>query len=269
MTTFLATLGQRPEAITVALDVLRQRYQYGTVVILHTEPRASRIVEALGELQSVLETGYEDTVIHYREVKGVAGQPVLDITSSHTAEDYFRGVYAILHDYMLMGDSLHLLVAGGRKAMSIYALLAAALVFRGQDRVWTVLTPEHLLKPGRFHIPAGWQHEIQVVTLPLFTARLTPGGRDSDPFALVNRRQDQRADFLARLTKQERVLADLFTEHPYATDVELGGMLDKSPRTVENQLGSIYKKLAVFFDDSEKIGDKRRLLADLLLGRLD
>lgn len=40
-TVFLATLGQCPEAITLALDRLHERYQYADVILLHTDPQAS------------------------------------------------------------------------------------------------------------------------------------------------------------------------------------------------------------------------------------
>ncbi|NOG51119.1 MAG: hypothetical protein HND48_18040 [Chloroflexi bacterium] len=36
--------------------------------------------------------------------------------------------------------------------MSIYATLAASALFGHADRVWVVLSPDHVIAPGKFHI---------------------------------------------------------------------------------------------------------------------
>ena len=51
---FLALLGQRPQAITIALDVLLPRYNYQRIGILHTDPQASMIDMAYQQLHEVL-----------------------------------------------------------------------------------------------------------------------------------------------------------------------------------------------------------------------
>ncbi len=54
----LATLGQRPETITIALDLLPDRYPIETVVVVHTEPNVSGIHAAIKTLQGVMTSNY-------------------------------------------------------------------------------------------------------------------------------------------------------------------------------------------------------------------
>lgn len=265
---FLATLGQRPEAITVALDLLRERYPIQQVAILHTEPNYSGIAEALANLKPVLNNDYNGLAVRYHELTGLDGDGIIDISTQNAAEGYYNSIYDVLVTYKQHGDRLHLLVAGGRKAMSIYATLAAGLVFRGRDRLWTVLSPVEILRHGLFHIPPGWREEVQLVALPLITARVVDGTAQT-PAHIINRRQNIYHDFYQRLSKQERILVDMLQQHPYAGDNDVAELLHKSPRTVQNQLRSIYQKVTGFFDFGERITDKRRLLIDLILGRLD
>ncbi len=50
--------------------------------------------------------------------------------------------------------------------MTIYATLAAALIFGPRDRVWTVLSPPNLIREGLFHLPPGTRDQVILVDLP-------------------------------------------------------------------------------------------------------
>lgn len=268
----LATLGQRPEAITMALDALQPRIAIQTLVILHTEPQLSGIAPALEALRTVLATDYPELMVDWCELICRDGAPLLDIHDQRTAEDYYHAIYAELLRYKQQRDTLHLLVAGGRKAMSIYATLAAGLLFTERDRVWTVLSPPRLIQqPGVFHAPDGLREQVQLVQLPLLPSRLLLGSVPDDvvrdPNALVNDRQSRRVQFLQKLTTQERLLAETIAQHRYDSNQELADLLHKGKRTVEAQLRSIYDKLSSFLDYGEQISNKRQALLDLLLER--
>jgi len=131
--------------------------------------------------------------------------------------------------------------------------------------VWTVLSPESMLaKPGQFHIPAGMRDQVQLVELPLRPAHIAPG---TTVEVLLERPISSRLDaFLAKLTPAEREVAELLRRNPYASNDELGKIVHKSGRTVENQLASIYDKLIGFLDYGETIGNKRQVLLDILRG---
>ena len=267
----LATLGQRPEAITLGLDRLCERYRISAVGIIHTEPTVSGIAEALTELKPILAHDYPTLAVSYHELTRPNGAPLIDISDQTSAADYFRSIYHVLLDFKAQHEGLHLIVAGGRKAMSIYATLAAALVFGQQDRVWTVLSSSALLEQsGQFHAPPGWRDQVQIVEMPLVPARLAliPETLRDDPLALVARMQDRRADFLAKLTVQQRHLAELYEQHPDATNTELGQMLGKSARTVENHFRAIYNTMIGFLEFGETVRHKRQTLLELLRGHL-
>lgn len=261
MYVFLATMGERPEAITVALERLRMRYVYDEVAILHTSRTASRIGEALHALEAVLQA--QDIPLRCHELCLPDGGPLIDITDAISADAYYRVVLDTLSSYRERGYHQHLLVSGGRKAMSIYATLAAGVVFnRPHDRVWTVLSPPRMLQSGQWHIPPGELDNVHVVDMPLVTARLAPG---ADPRHYAEQsRQDDRAAFLAKLTERQRELVETLRSHPDATNGDLAALLHKSEKTVENQFVAVYNKMIGFFDLGETIRHKRETLLSLL-----
>ncbi len=252
----ITTLGQRPEAITVALDVLLQRVDITHVCITHTHPEHSEIALALASLKKVIRRDYRGFETTYRELRVSDNDPLLDVVDQITAEAYFRGVYSVLTDYRRQGFTLHVLVAGGRKAMSIYATLAAARVLSKMDSLWTVLTPSPLMQSGQYHMPVGLADQVHVIQLPLFDVD-TPDW------------ESRRSVFLRVLPKKEREVAQMLTQHPYLRDKELARLLGKSVRTVQNQLASIYDRLEAYLDISQDVVDTRHVLIDLLLGRLE
>lgn len=269
----ITTLGQRPEAITMAFDQLDLQYNYTEVVVLHTEPTHSGIAKSLSTLREVFETDYEGLAVSWREIYRANGAGLLDVQDEVSAQDYHNGVLSALHEYKVRGDWVHLLVSGGRKAMSIYATLAASVVFTKWDRVWTILShPQIVSQRGVFHVPEGWESQVNIVRLPILTLR-TPANDPhfpQDPTIMLTHRQNIREDFLRRLTKAERTLVELLTHRPRATTPELATELMKSHKTIEHQFTSIYKKMIGFLDYGFEDVDatkRRHILLDILLDR--
>lgn len=269
MIIFLATIGQRPQAITMALDVLLQRHSYECIGLLHTEPEYSGIASAYQQLEAVLLEEYSAIPLVNHELQYENGTPLIDITDLRSADAYFHAVADVLYHYRIQNIPIHLLIAGGRKAMSVYATLAATLLFGEQDRVWTVLAPADLMAAGVFRIPAGRYEDVHVVNLPVRPSRTIPG-------ALVERKLTDilkpeispRERFQADLTRQERLITEALRERPYASNEELAIYLQKSAKTVENQFRSIYRKLSYYFDADVTTPRKRQLLLDVLAGRV-
>ncbi len=267
---FLATLGQRPEAITMVLDALLPRYHYAEVVILHTDAERSGIAKAYRQLHHALEAGYPDLNVRGVTLCYANGLPLIDITNQQSAEAYYVSLLEVLRQYRVQYIPIHLLVAGGRKAMSIYAAVAAGLLFGEHDRLWTIHTPPELMQEGKFHAPVGMQDRIQVIPLPVTPSRLLPGGMaNEDVQQLVQRsRTSPRQMFLQSLTTEERRLTETLLQYPYAENWKLGEVLGKSPKTIENQFRSVYSKLAACFDLNTESKRKRQALLDVLLGRV-
>lgn len=264
-TVFLATLGQRPEAITVAFDRLRERHDYEAIGVLHTNREASGIAEAYTRLYAVLKADYPGVRVFWHEIVCTDGSPLLDVTNQDTANAYHKGVFAVLNDYRKRDYHQHLLISGGRKAMAAYALSAASYAFTPpHDKCWVVLSDERLMSvAGRFHAGAGEREQVQMVELPLLTARLMPG---SDAEAVFQRHDTPREGFLHTLSRAERCLCDMLQSYPHADSASLGELLSKSPRTVEAQLASIYNKMCIYFENPMETRNKRGLLMDILRG---
>ncbi|MCC7207464.1 MAG: hypothetical protein IT323_09165, partial [Anaerolineae bacterium] len=257
---YLATLGQRPEAITVAFDKLCEQYDFVEAIILHTEPRHSAIAEAYTRLREVFAAEYDGLPVRWVQITRENGDPLLDITDQDGATSYMRGIYREMRACKRAGDTLHLLVAGGRKAMSIYATLAASYLFGPHDRVWTVLSPSEMLaEPGVWHIPPGLRDRVQLVDLPVLPARLQPADREQfdDPLELVAWRRQPREALFSMLSEAECQIVQLLERHPRATNVDLARMLSKDERTIENQLRSVYRKLERVTDVDGPLNRKR------------
>lgn len=216
MDIFLATLGRRPEAITVALDLILIQQPMSKVAVLHTEPAQSSIAAALADLKIVLASDYPQLEPAYHEIRGHNDSPLYDMVDESAATAYFREIYSVLRQYRQAGYQLHLLVSGGRKAMSVYVALAAALVFSSRDRLWTVLSSGALVEQvGKYHVPPRWRDQVQLVELPLLPARLVVGAVPpetlNDPMTLVERLQNRRQEFLSKLTSAQREVVILLS----------------------------------------------------------
>lgn len=259
---FVATLGQRPEAITVALDALMDSVHIHRSIIIHTDPRAANLADAYASLKSVLDTDYSIPV-EWREVRHADGRPLSEITTREAAEGYFKHLYNTLRE-LKQHCTVYLLVSSGRKPMSIYATLAASALFGHADRVWVVLSPDHVIAPGKFHIKSRERRHVQLVDLPLVAARFAPGMAPENVEEFLTLRRDARTLFMVKLSDEERNVVETLMKHPYSTNGQLALVLGKSPRTIDNQLSSVYGKLVAFLDSGEHVKDKKRLLVDFL-----
>lgn len=253
---FVATLGQRPEAITMALDELYPRCQFVEVGILSTDPTYSDIAASYAALQQALEQGYPDLFVQPHYLQRRNGDTLLDIVDEATGEDYYHAVRQVLQGYRARGDCVHLLVSGGRKAMSIYATLAAIATFGRQDKVWTVLSSKHYLaQPGVFHAEEGHTRMVSLPVLDVQTA--------------VTVHQSPRQRLFDLLTQQESELATFYSRHPYATNEDMAQALGKVEKTIENQFSGIYKKMLEDLGYRVERAKRRQFLLDILLDRID
>lgn len=261
---YLATLGQRPEIVTIALDWLLPRYPITTVVILHTDPVGSPIASAFNQLRPQLEKYSPSLTITPHEIKGESGEHLTDISDTFSAESYYRAMIRCLSAYKHGRNTLHLMMGGGRKAMSAYAVLAATTLFDAQDKVWALLSePELIQKRGQFHLNDADHDKIQMVALPIQPTRLAPG---ADALAMSAQRQHPRTHFLAKLTRKQREIAELLTRHPTASNYEIAAQLKRAQSTVEKHLEAIYDKMVGFYDGGESVQHRRNALIALLRG---
>ncbi len=274
---FVATLGQAPGAITMALDRLQLRIPtLDTVALLHTSPTLSAISEQFELLQRELAHERPAYRVLLREITDMSGQPLIDIVDEPTSRAYFRGVWSVLREFKQQGYTIHLLIAGGRKAMSIYAMLAATFALQSGDRVWTIHSPDAVIKAQAFwlrQVPIELRDNIKLISLPIFPLRLAPVSGDmrfEEIEQYMERRQHLGEDFLNQLSPKEQLVAAAIRQNPYAENKLLGQHLFIDARTVETHLQNIYQKMRFYLDRGDQLPkhQMRQVLIDLISGRL-
>lgn len=267
---YLATVGQRPQAITVAFDVLKERYVYDRIGLLHTDPERSGIADPLRALTAEIARAYPRLPLDRHEIRDLSGGPLLDIEDDSAAEAYFYGVLDALLAYKQDNYNVHLMVAGGRKAMSVYAVYAASLLLDEYDAVWTVLTPKEIMDRGAYHVRPADRGRIQVTPLPFLPSRFAPTTLETltreDIIEHLRRRLNRKEMLLSRLTPAQLRVANTLAAHEDYSDEQIARLLVLSVKTVQRHLQDIYDTIRSVFDFGEKIRDVRLALIKIMKG---
>ncbi|MCS7001241.1 MAG: CRISPR-associated ring nuclease [Dehalococcoidia bacterium] len=269
-TTYLATVGQRPQAITMAFDALHDRYRFARIGLLHTDERRSGIASALRDLRHELARAYPSIPVELYPLTDSAGQPLLDIEDDATGDAYFSGVLDALLAIKQRGDTVHLMVAGGRKAMAIYAVYAASLVLTEFDAVWSVNAPSDILASGAYHVGPADRHRVTVTPLPYLPSRFAPTTlatlSRADLVEYQRRRLSRKELLLSRLSPAQRRVVNVLALHDDFTDEQIAATLSLSPKTVHHHLEHVYRHMRAVFDFGDRIRDPRLTLIKILKG---
>lgn len=247
----IATLGTEPQVVTLTLDLLQAKgYVISKIIVVHTAARPVR--SALNILQQELShlKGCPYRTIAIESDKG----HITDIATEADTAALLRTLYHVVLTEKRAGRLVHLGIAGGRKPMAIYAMVVAQLLFDQDDRVWHLLSPEW--KPGsRRTMHAAPGDHVSLVPVPVLrwstvSPVLTELALREDPWEAIQaqrfmqQEEDRRRkrDFLEHwLTPAERKvvwLASLGLDN-----AAIAQRLDKSEKTIANQLTNIYAKL--------------------------
>ncbi len=130
---------------------------------------------------------------------------------------------------------MHLSIAGGRKTMTAFAMAAAHLVFDRTDRIWHLVSSDRLQQIKALHCPGN--ESAQLVPVPVTSWALP----DQDVTS-------QYINFTEKiLSPAEREVATLLLQTGLSNH-ELAKTLQKSPKTIANQLSRVYAKLQDYLD---------------------
>jgi DNA-binding CsgD family transcriptional regulator len=257
----LATLGAEPQIIPLATSLLLAREPLAAVIVLHTAADLPPVATALPMLQAAF--------------AGQAGWPPLrldplpldDVLAPAELDLFAERLYTQLRGWAQQGARLHLLLAGGRKSMAMVGMSVAQLVLGPDDHVWYLHSSEDLRRSGRTAPADG--DAVTLVPIPLprlavappaFLAALQSPTRAGALAALDARHGERLRHFLAHdLTAAERDVA-LLMARELLTVEQAAQQLNKSAKTVTNQLNSIYSKLESAFGLSPDVGLKREFL---------
>lgn len=259
--TLIATLGSEPQVVTAGLDLLlKQGVNVHSVEIVHTSATPdSPIHEAVLKLTQACQD-YSAPLceaFHFHPLL-VNGIPVADVESASASQAVFRLLYTCVWNAKQRGDIVHLLIAGGRKTMSIYGMVVGQMLFDESDHLWHLFSAGDFLTSKRMHPQPGDQVELSEIPV-IRWSEISPiiGVLRSSEDAMsaletirsfqIERRNKEVERFIQKhLTPAERrVVACLLEEGE--GDEEIAQRLHLSPRTVEQHLRSVYAKAQDFW----------------------
>lgn len=246
---FIATLGAEPQVVTLALDTLLARgFPVHRVLVAHTDPTLEPIRTAVQTLRLAFgrDSIYGNSLLfNLHTLTGEHGA-LSDVQTAWQVQAAFHSFYTLLRQHKQAGHRVHFCIAGGRKTLTIAAIMAAQGTLTREDHVWHLLSEQALLNSRSLHAPAG--KEAAIIQLPLL--------REPDDREHARRLMD-------KLSRAERTVLSLLLEGGQS-NAAIAAHLHKSPRTIANQLTSIYQKTQVIFELPAP-PDRSSLIA--LLGR--
>ncbi|HID10964.1 MAG TPA: hypothetical protein EYP17_06650, partial [Candidatus Latescibacteria bacterium] len=165
--TLVATLGTEPQVVTLVLDGLLERgYVIRRTVVVHTDDSVEPVRTAVFKLKSEASQYYA----HLSPPIKFTFEPIeeehccpQDTLTEEDAGAAFKTLYRVILGEKRVGYRIHLSIAGGRKAMAVYGMAVAQLLFDEEDRVWHVVSEEVLHSRERLHA----EPDERVVLVPI------------------------------------------------------------------------------------------------------
>lgn len=258
----IATLGSEPQVITTTLDLLsRAGESIRKTVVVHTAPQDHIISAALHALREEFSRSPYNSMYDLQliPIQDKLGSPVPDVEKPLETEAAFSTIYNEIRSAKMNQMKVHLLIAGGRKTLSLFGMAAAQILFDQDDLLWHLSSGDEYRNSKRMHPQPG--DETHLIPIPVIrwsqvSPILTDLNQFIDPFQAVDYLQklqiDQKIEkirvFIAdTLTPgEERVVSLLATQG--LSDNQIAERLILSPRTVEGHLRSAYAKAAAHWE---------------------
>lgn len=198
---FIATLGNAPQVVTLALDHLLPTYKFVEVCVIHTDstPGPQQPQMKFGTMHETVvaldneflypklidsppqekawrvdyptpdeqyyQFTYRRVTIHRMEQKpGELAVPVsvYDVETEENSRASFRTIYQIVRRYKEQRAMIQFCIAGGRKSMSVFGMAAAQLLFTAGDKLWHLVSPYPFMHSKKMHDAGGETHLISI-----------------------------------------------------------------------------------------------------------
>lgn len=249
----ISTLGSKPQLITLALDCLRDMGESPeAVVVIHASKARFHTKVALEKIERDLAEAGSSAQFVFVELKR-DGKALEDITSPEEVETAFQELYSEVRNAKLIDRKVHLLIAGGRRTLTVAGMAAAQMVFDDEDHLWHLASHPALEESGRMHAAQGeW---ARLIPIPVITwGRLSPVfdvlRKEENPFDAAQKLRTLRLHeqwdrarifILTKLSPAERGVVELLVRNGL-TQNEIAKRLSLSARTVEEHVRSAYRK---------------------------
>ncbi|MBV7331747.1 LuxR C-terminal-related transcriptional regulator [Chloroflexi bacterium TSY] len=262
----VATLGTEPQIVSLAAQSLTRgaapiERRLDAIVVLHTNRQDTPIGVAVSTLETLFAAHPRWPPLRLQHI------PDDDVVTPEQISTFADVLYAVLRVELQANRRVHLLLSGGRKPMSMVGLTVAQLLFGPQDRVWLLQSEEQLRLSRRALLQPDDEVVLMEVPLPnlhlappVFTRTMQAPTRDDALRTLAQQKQSHHQRFVeVVLTPAEREVVALVAQEVLTTEA-VASRLHKSPKTVTNQLNTIYSKLEAEFDLHPDHSIKREFL---------
>lgn len=244
---FIATLGNAPQVVTLALDQLITRRPFVEVCVIHTDdrPEPERAARGLATMHETVQR-LDQEFINRLEIEAPPGEkaweadyrieggrhrltyrrvlirrleqrpgqlatyaPVRDVETEENSRAAFRTIYQVVRRYKEQRAIVHLSVAGGRKSMSVFGMAAAQLLFGPGDAVWHVVSRDEFMDTRAMHDTRDQSRLVPIpfVRLSALNPVLASLITSSDPYDAIEAQENFLQ--LVDLRRKDRFLQSL------------------------------------------------------------
>jgi DNA-binding CsgD family transcriptional regulator len=230
----------------------------GTLIIIHASKARAETQKALNQIQIDIAQSYPHVGFVCIEL-AESGRALTDITAPDQVYTAFRTIYMQVRKAKIDEKKVHMLIAGGRRTLTVAGMAAAQMLFDDEDRLWHIASHPDLELSGKLHASAGeWCHLIKIPVISW--GRLSPVfdvlRSVDDPFVAAQKLSDLRLReqwdqarifILTHLSVAERNVVELLVRDGLNQN-DIAEALSISPRTVEQHLRSAYQKAEAHWD---------------------
>ncbi|HUN23590.1 MAG TPA: CRISPR-associated ring nuclease [Anaerolineales bacterium] len=254
----VVTLGTKPQLATLPLHLLANRgVAVDAIWLVHPHlPTQPAFAQAIQQLNSTLPALFPSVQVRFVPL------PNSDVDSPAGIQALMDCLYGLFAEIKRAEGVIHFGIAGGRRTMGMFGMVAAQLLFDERDRIWHIHSSAEL-EASRRLLPADgdvcYLVEVPVVRWgslsPIFSERLSNAHSLAQALQAQKDLRLQDKFLLARVFIEEiltpgeaRVLA---VAQEGVETLAIAERLSSSVATVETHLGAIFRKARVHWEVAE------------------